>query len=324
MAKGRLRPAQVCFGEGTANLNVNRDAISKVTRLWTQDVNLNGPSDKTLAVILFKDLEGKPIAGYMNYAMHANNAYLSGITTADFPGAACCYIESVFGSDMVMVFTQAASGDQNPLYHRPALDMLLSKSGKRITGFASEREAAEYPLRKGIIPHGKLDAKVGNRLERYIEALGIILAEEAIRVMSDMTDWQKDITLWGTQKVIKVPGRTRVKDGGREGIPSEYIDGDSIDIRLGCLGIGNIAISTIDHEIYTQYGINLKSKSPVNNTIFVTLANGRGKAGYIITDADYAKYTFQVLGNKIQPGQGETRIMNGLLEQLNDLYKNHR
>ena len=87
-----MQPARVGYGTGAAYLNANRDAISRDTRLWTQAANLEGPSDKTLAVVMFTDLNGAPIAAYMNYAMHPIDGFLTGITTADFPGAACRYI----------------------------------------------------------------------------------------------------------------------------------------------------------------------------------------------------------------------------------------
>jgi len=317
-AKERLQPAKVSFGKGEVYLNANRDAISEVTRLWTQGTNLDGPSDKTLAVVLFATLDNQPIAGYMNYAMHPNNGYLSGITSADFPGAACCYIEKAFRNDMVMIFTQGASGDQNPRWTRPAVNALLSKSNLPISGFEKEREPIEYPLRKGVIPHGKLDTEVASDLERYIDALGVILGEEAIRIMSHMENWQQHICIWGTQKVINLPGRKRTIDAGREGVPSVYDESEPIAIRLGMLGIGNIALSTIDAEIYTRFGEQLKKLSPMNNTIFITLANGRTNSGYIITDSDYSKYTFQVLGNRIQPGHAETEIVNTLVQEINE------
>jgi hypothetical protein len=49
----------------------------------------------------------------------------------------------------------------------------------------------------------------------------------------------------------------------------------------------------------------------------VTISNGRTNSGYIITDADYGKNTFQALGNKLQPGYAEDAIVNGLLKLIN-------
>src|SRR5271157_924726 len=51
-AKAKLQPARVGFGTGNSYLNVNRDAIDPETHLWTQAPNLDGPSDKTVAVVV--------------------------------------------------------------------------------------------------------------------------------------------------------------------------------------------------------------------------------------------------------------------------------
>lgn len=320
-AKENLQPAQVGFGKGEAFLNVNRDAIDKTTRLWTQAANLEGISDKTLAVMLFCDMNGRPIAGYMNYAMHPNNAYLSSITTADFPGAACCYIEKAFKNDMVMLFTQGASGDQNPRWSRPGTNAIISESGKEISGFEVAREPIEFPLRKGLISFERLDPSIGYNLERYIDALGVILGEEAIKVMSNMTEMESNVSIWGTQEVISLPGRIRISDKGREGEPSTYAESEPIKIRLGLLAIGNIALSTIDAEIYTHFAELLKAKSPLTNTVMVTLSNGRTNSGYIVADTDYGKYTFQVLGCRLQPGYAEQGITNILIKMIESYIK---
>lgn len=316
-AKSKLQPAQVGYGTGKAYLNVNRDAINKDTRLWTQAANLEGPSDKTLAVVLFTDMQGAPIAGYMNYAMHPVNAFMTGITSADFPGAACRYIEKAFNDDMVMVFTQGASGDQNPLWLRPGTNTLASMSGVDVTGYELTREPIEAPVREGTIEYGKPDPEVADVMEFYIDALGIILGEEAIRVMSNIDDFNNDVRIWGTQEKITLPGRKRIGTG-REGEPGKYEEGPSVDFRLGLLGLGDIALTTIDTEIYNMFAQELKKQSPMAKTVFVTIANGRTNSGYVITDADYGKSTFQVLGNKLQPGHAEKAIVGTLVKLIEE------
>src|SRR5579863_10024086 len=87
-ARAKLQPARVGFGTGNSYLNVNRDAIDAQSHLWTQAPNLEGPSDKTVAVVEFLAPAGEPIAVYMDYAMHPTNGFLAGITSADFAGAA--------------------------------------------------------------------------------------------------------------------------------------------------------------------------------------------------------------------------------------------
>jgi neutral ceramidase len=315
-AEAKLQPAQVGFGTGFSYLNVARDAVSEDTHLWTQAPNLDGPSDKTVAVVKFTTPTGEPIAAYVNYAMHPINGYLVGITSADFPGATCRYVEQAFDDTMVTIFTQGASGDQNPLLMRPATNALASKSGVKITGYELVREPVEAPLRDGKVPHGKLDPKVADNFERWIESEGQLLGEEVIRVMTNTRKMAADVRIWGGQNNLSCPGRRRTNTG-REGSPGTYEDGDPVNIRLGVLGIGDIALTSVNAEVYNLISQRMKKQSPMANTVMVTLANGRANSGYIPNDAAFGAYTFQVLGSRLKPGCAEQGIANGLADLVN-------
>src|SRR5437870_701792 len=106
-------PARVGYGTANVDLNVNRDVFNSRME-WRQGPNPDGSSDKTLAVIEFVGADDVPIGVYMNYAMHPINFYLSGVISADFPGEASKYVEDLFDSRTVAIFSQGASGDQNP------------------------------------------------------------------------------------------------------------------------------------------------------------------------------------------------------------------
>ncbi len=310
-AKAKLQPALVSFGTGASYLNVNRDAVSDETHRWTQAPNLNASSDKTVAVISFTTPAGDPIAAYVNYAMHPINGYLVGITSADYPGATSRYVEQAFDDKMVMVFTQGASGDQNPLLMRSSTNALASKSGVKISGYELVRENVEGPLREGQVPHGKLDPKVADRLERWIESEGQLLGEEVIRVMTSSRNKNGEVAIWGSQETISCPGRQRT-NAGREGEPGTYKDADGVNIRLGMIGIGDIALTSVNAEMYTLISQRAKRNSPMAHTVIVTLANGRAASGYIPDDASFGHETFQVLGSRVKPGCAEQGIANGL------------
>jgi neutral ceramidase len=315
-AKTKLQPAQVSFGTGSSYLNANRDVVSDETHRWTQAPNLNAVSDKTVAVVTFTTPSGDPFAAYVNYAMHPINGYLVGITSADFPGAASRYVEQAFDDRMVMVFSQGASGDQNPLLMRSSTNALASLSGVDVTGYDLVRENVEAPLRDGKVPFGKLDPKVADRLERWIESEGDVLGEEVIRVMTSSQNRSSEVAIWGAQKTISCPGRVRT-NAGREGEPGIYKDGDPVSIRLGMVGIGDIALTSVNAELYTMIAQRTKQHSPMAHTVVVTLANGRASSGYIPDDASFGHETFQVLGSRLKPGCAEQSIANGLDDLVN-------
>jgi neutral/alkaline ceramidase-like enzyme len=313
-AKARLQPAVAGFGTGLSYLNVNRDVVSEETHLWTQAANLGGVSDKTVAVLQFTTPAGEPIAAYVNYAMHPINGYLVGITSADVPGAMCRYVEQQFGDKPVVVFSQGASGDQNPLYLRPSTNALASLGGTRITGYELVRETIEAPLRDGKVTRQHLDPKVADNLERWIESEGQLLGEEVIRVMTHTTRRAAIVRLWGAQQTLTCPARTRTNTG-REGSPGTYEDSsEPVRIRLGVLGIGDTALATVNGEAYSAIGQRTKKASPLTNTVVVTLANGRADSGYIPDDASFGAYTFQILGSRLKPGCAEEGIADGIAD----------
>ena len=314
-AKARLQPARVGFGAGASYLNVNRDAIDSDSHLWTQAPNLHAPSDKTVAVVEFVAPSGEPIAVYMDYAMHPVNGFLTGLTSADFAGAASRYIEQAFDDKPVAVFAQGASGDQNPLYLRAATNAMASRSGAPITGYVMTRERIEAPLRDEKVQAGPLDPKARDAVERMMDSEGVLLGEEVIRVMTNIKRLDASPAIAAEQKTITCPGRKRT-DSGREGAPGTYVDADPVGLRLGALRIGSIALTSVDAELYSPIGQRLKRESPLADTFMVTLANGHADSGYVPNDAAFGALTFQVLGSKLKPGCAETAIVNGLLDLI--------
>jgi neutral ceramidase len=310
-AKAKLEPALVGYSTGEAALNVNRDAINPVTHKWTQAANFDLPVDKSVPVLSFYRPNGTPIATYANYAMHPVNGYLNGLVSADFAGATSRYVEQAFGDDMVAVFTQGASGDVNPRWLRTGTDVLAARSNVPITGYEMVREDVEEPVRDLKVPYGDVDPKVMRQLFDYMQAVGIILGEEVIRVMSHTDDKTSDPDIRGAQQIVTCPGRTRL-DNAREGVPGQYEDGPDVPIRIGALSIGDIALTTTDAEIYTQIGLRVKKESPLSKTMYITLANGKAPSGYIPDDESYGHQTFQVLGSRVKPGCAEDGIADGI------------
>jgi neutral ceramidase len=177
------------------------------------------------------------------------------------------------------------------------------------------RERIEAPIRDGKVNAGPLDAQVRDQLERIMDSEGVLLGEEVIRVMTDIKQLDGKPSIMGQQEIVTCPGRKRT-DAGREGKPGTYVDGDPVDIRLGALRIGNIALTSVDAELYSAIGLRLKRESPLAETMLVTLANGRADSGYIPNDAAFGALTFQVLGSRLKAGCAETAIVDGLLDLI--------
>ena len=145
--------------------------------------------------------------------------------------------------------------------------------------------------------------------------MGAVLGEEIIRVTAATTLRQDRARIWGGQRTVRCPGRTRLDDA-REGVPGQYEDGPPVNIRVSMLTIGTTAIGSVNAEIYTGIGQRIKARSPLANTIVTALGNGSAGSGYIPTEEAFNRYTFQVLGSRLKPGCAEDAIVNAAVDLL--------
>lgn len=336
MAKSRLAPARVGYGTAKVDLNVNRDLYNSKQE-WRQAPNPEGPSDKTLAVVEFVGADDMPIAVYMNYAMHPINFYLSGVISADFPGEATRYVEEMFDGRTVAVFSQGASGDQNPriafspsffLGQRAALTggqpssqtvaaALASRpQNGTSTAFNAQRASAErQPIpSQNMAAYKKTIARTGD----YVVMLGTLIGSTAIRVMREDIKPVDTARIWGGQQQFTCPGRDRLDaaNPARENVFPGYKEGADVNLKVGLLRIADINFVSVNGEAYSEIAIRLKAEAPANKTMMVTLANGAANSGYIYSDKAYSHLTFQVIGSRLKPGCAEERIVSTALDLM--------
>lgn len=312
-AISELKPARIGFGTGTCYLNINRDVIDPKTRLWSQGPNYEGTSDKTVAVVKIESLSGEPIAVYYNYAMHPNTMFMSGVLSADFPGAASRYVEEYYNDKLVALWSMGAAGDQNPISVRPMMDVGRFKTEAALASGKAKDQSEAIMLGSSMdVP---VDAKILARQSQMISSLGQILGEEILRVMDLTTKMNDKIRISGSQEYVICPGRTRTNTG-REGAPGTYVDGDPVKIRLSLLMLGDITFTAVNAEVYNLIVQRLKNESPYNQMLMATTTNGSANSGYIPSDDAFVRYTFQVLSSRLQPGCAEGAIVNGLLEMI--------
>ncbi len=315
-AKQKLQPARIGYGTGVSYINVNRNIIDRKTNKWWEGANYDGPSDKTVAVIKFETTDGEPIAAYYNYACHAVVTGNTDMLSGDFPGAASRYIEDSFDDRIVALFSTGAQGDQNPIYFQQTFDL----RDIRIKDYAKRGQDISNAMPPGGQGLNKQDPTVKKLLDQQkqmILSMGQFLGEEVKRVMRETNRLSADGRIFGAQKMIRFPGRTR-QGQGRAGVEATYTDGPDVQLRLSLLMIDDIAIGGCNAEIFNMIAQRFKRESPVGRSIFVSMANGSGNSGYVPNDAAFGYQTFEVLSSRCKPGYAESAIVNGLLDLIDD------
>ncbi|MBQ8070357.1 MAG: neutral/alkaline non-lysosomal ceramidase N-terminal domain-containing protein [Bacteroidales bacterium] len=315
-AKAAARPAKVGYGKRPIDLSVNRDLFNENLQ-WSQSPDWNGVSDKDLSVLAFLDSDNVPIAIYLNYAMHPVNFYMSGVISADFPGDACDFLEKAYGEKTIALFSQNASGDQNPklaysdVFREGQLKAVRTPRGAM--GGNRNNNANPTPEQQKA-RQAVLDLK-----NEYVHMLGTSIGFKAMEIMLyDMT-FENAPVVRAAEKVISIPGRRRVDNNGRENVEAEFEPTDDVHVGVGVVRIGDINMVTVSAEIYAEIGLHIKRASPSSKTMVVSIADGPFETGYIYSDnATYHK-TFQVLGSRVQPGYAEKGIVNAALELMNEV-----
>ena len=296
---------------------MKRDLIDPVTRKWWEGPNYEGPSDKKVYVITFEALDGTPIAVYYNYAMHAVTMGQYDMVAGDVPGATSRYIEDSYNNKLVAVWSEGACGDQNPIYFQQTFDL----RDIRIKEYAERGEDISNRMPPGGVGLDRSDPVVQRLMkeqELVNDAMGVMLGEEVKHVMRGVRRTSDIAEIKGAQKVITLPGRRRTNQG-RGGIEGTYVDGDSVTIRVGVLEIDDIALGTVNGEVYNKIATEFIKESPYARTMMVTIANGSATTGYIPDDASFGQQVFEVLSSRLKPGYAERGIVDGILDLMEDL-----
>jgi neutral ceramidase len=294
-AKAKLQPAKVGIGTQKAYVNINRREFSP-RKGWELGYNPDGPSDKTVSVIRFDALSGKPIALLINYAVHAvvmgdENYQITG----DLAGATSRYVENYYrgkpsdtprddggpalevrpeetSENVVALWTSGAAGDQNPV---------------------SMARGSNFTL---------------------VDALGQILGEQAARAANSIHTTDR-ARIWGKQSEITCPGR-KLEPGPRQRKEYEWADSGAVPIRLSLLMINDIALAGVSGEVFTKIHWRLEKESPFSHTVMITHANG--SSGYIPDDAAFGDVSYEITTSHLKPGCAETGIVNGLLALMQE------
>ena len=295
-AKANLQPARVGFGSGKAYVNINRRDYFPDNGWYWLGYNPDQVSDKTLAVLKFESLSGKPIALFINYPVHAvvmgpRNYQVSG----DLAGATSRFVERYYkgrpedrprgdagyairlkpqevSDDVVAVWTSGTAGDQNPISMSNTEDFTL------------------------------------------VEAFGKMLGEESVRIANGITTSQQ-ARIRAARRTVTCPGRT-LEPGQSPRKEYKFQDTPNpVSFQLSSLIIGDTALAGISGEVLTNIGLHLKRDSPLNHTVVVTHANGT--IGYIPSDSLFDQLiSYENTASRLKPGCAENTIVNTLLEMI--------
>jgi hypothetical protein len=297
-AAAKLEPARISRGVGREDsLAFNRRFFMKDGSVGWNPGKLNpnivdpaGPVDPTVSVLYFESLEGRPLATYVNYAMHLDT--VGGMEfSADYPYTLASVLGKIKGSGMLTLFTIGTAGNINHVNVKSAAKQNGHAEAARIgTVLAGEVlktytkltpveaapvAAASKPVTLALAPLQKGDAEKA----------------KAILARLESTDKPKFLeTVWAF-KTATVEAR--------EGRPYEA------EVQVIALG-HDLALVALPGEVFTELGMAIRKASPFAQTIIVELAHG--PVTYFPDERAFPQGNYEAVTSRAAPGSGEKMV----------------
>ncbi len=276
-AQSRLRAAEVGHSSGLCPEEThNRRWVMKDGSVRMNPGYLNpdavrpaGPSDPEVALLVARDAATKqPLAAIANYSLHYVGGPYANSITADYFGYFDRALQRLAGADFVGVMANGFCGDINncdfarpaPQYPHPFYQ--AERVGNRVAAVA-------YGAWLGIRDYAS-EVKLGvatepvkfRRREPTTEELAAaraLVATPADRGGPGWAEWMY------ASEVI--------------GVNEEPVERDT---PIMALRVGDVGIVGLPGEIFVEYGLQIKARSPFERTLTVELANDY--LGYCPTD----------------------------------------
>lgn len=323
-AAENVRPARYGYGEGESYINTNIN-LQTPYGFWVESPNPRGFSDKTLAAVKFVDeRDGKLIAALVNYPTPAIMGFLARDfdhkrkCSGNFCGIACGFAEQYYGDDAVVMWTYGAGGNQGLIHHVGSLRYEYPD------GYTTQ-----VPYPDGIV-------------FMQMESLGRIHGADIVECLNGITRFSKRMPIRIAAKSVMLPTRRRVETkngnppfrmGGTGLRPKEIAYGQvgpipkppltepdpehPAELKMGVVLLGDIAIVTVNVEMYAEIGRAIKEASPYKKTFVLTAEKDFDKVICVVDKSSVDAEVFNAYSPiMVIPGSSDELIVNCALELL--------
>lgn len=266
-AVSNARPARFGWAAGQAQVGFNRRLCwADGTHSMYGDsqrpdfTGLEGPDDPTHSVFFAVDEDGQHIAVVHNNCCHMTCVESASYASADFAGEARRLVRETLGAELPVLYLQGASGDTSPWNELLVADrwngeQRLREVGALVAGETLRLMHTVTPVADPVFRHDYEDLTLAVRLpeaDDLAEARRIVAAGEEAEGR-----WA-----W----IIAKSGVVRLQDEF-EAHPFETV-------AVHALRIGDFAILTNPCELYCQFGLDIRRRSPAAVTAITQLADG--------------------------------------------------
>lgn len=268
--------------------------------------NIEGGEDHAVETLFFWDAEKRLRAVAINLACPSQEVESRSALNADFWHEARTQLRAKLAlPELTILGWCGAAGDQSPhlMYRKAAEDRMLKargltrlqEIGRRVTNAVVDTlDIAKADIRSSV-PFAHMISDVDLPPRKILERE----YEDSKKVVSELG-------------ALKEPdNRIRSTLDREKGVMSRYEQGDKlppVTIELHVLRLGDVAIATNPFELYLDYGVQMKARSPAEQTFLIQLAAGSAK--YLPTPKAIVGGSYSALpvSNSVGPEGGQVLV----------------
>ncbi len=306
-------PARVGWGMGEVRIGYNRRVCwADGTHSMHGDIHrpdfagLEGPDDPAHLAIFVTDMEGNPIAVADHNTSHPTTFYAAGVFSSDYPGVARENIRRELGPIPVLHFNGAQGDIAMPNLLEPEQvdrEERMNRIGERLAKETLRLYRQAEFQSNVFLGHAYTDLPVEIRLPDKEEV-------DAAQKVLDRVDAGEEIR---GMELILAFGTVQLRE--------RYGEESSDTLPVHAIRIGDVALVTQPCELYCQFGIDIKRRSPTPLTAVIGMADGYN--GYCPTIAGVlgGGYSGQPISwTRLEPFAGY-RIVESAGPMLNRLWR---
>lgn len=305
----KRQPGKVGWGLGHAVVAQNRRALyaDGTAKMYgatnAKDFRgIEGYEDHSLDVLLFWNQNDQLLATVINVPCPSQEAEGGLAIHADFWHPVRERLRQQHGKDLFVLGWAGAGGDQTsrPMYRKAAEERMrklrgltgLEEVARRIVaGWEEAYEGASKDMRKDVVLRHRVE-DIELTYRQVTEAEVAEARREAAKFANDPAQ------RWNYRWHQGVVERYEAQKAGTEGL---------FPMELHALRLGDVAIVTNTFELYTDYGVQMKARSPAVQTFVIQLT---GSGGYLPSERAVrgGGYGAVIQSSRIGPEGGQTLV----------------
>ena len=268
-----------------------------------------GPTDPQISFLSVRSTDGRPIALLANYSLHYVGGVGSGHISADYFAMFAGRIGELLGArpsddkpPFVGILSNGTSGDVN--------NIDFTSPGERLEPYVKMRQVADLIAERVFETHQSLEF----RSDVSVAAAQTELTLATRRPTPELLQWARDTLA----KPEDAPRWQRTERHYANRVLSLEEAPETVTIILQAFRIGDVGITAIPFETFTETGLAIKEASPLQPTFNIELANG--SYGYLPTPPQHELGGYETwLGTNFVEVNASERIRETLLELLGKL-----